>query len=118
MNELIQNMKKLEPLSVKEQDICKKTKKSSTQDDFFKGFTKGVSEAFQEIQNSVDLFKRYESNVKLLMKEQKPVWKDWVSYYEDQNINQDEYLKRYNLWLFDFVFLKGSRKKEESLLNL
>lgn len=110
-------MKKLEPLSVKEQHFVKK-KKSSTDKDFKKGYTKGVSEAFQEVQESVNLFKRYENDVKLLMKEQKPVWKNWVSYYEDQNINQDEYIYRYNVWLFDFVFLKGNKKEKESLLHL
>lgn len=117
MNELRKPMKKLEPLSVKEQHIYKKNKKSK-EDDFCKGFSEGVSEAFQEVQNSIDLFKRYQNDVKLLMKEQKPVWKHWVSFYEDKNINQDEYLDQYNGWLFDFVFLKGSRKKEETLLNL
>ena len=110
-------MKKLEPLSVKEQQISKKSEKTS-ENDFQKGYSQGVSEAFQEVKQSVDLFKRYESDVKLLMKEQKPVWKNWVTYYEDKKINQDEYLEKYNLWLFDFVFLKGSRKKEETLLNL
>lgn len=110
-------MKKLEPLSVKEQHIFKKNNKSSA-DDFQKGFTQGVSEAFEEVQSSIDLFKRYENDVKLLMKEQKPVWKHWVSYYEDKKIDQDQYLEKYNVWLFDFVFLKGSRKREESLLNL
>jgi hypothetical protein len=111
-------MEKLEPLSVKEQHICKKNKQSSSKDDFNKGFKKGVTEAFEEVENSISLFKRYESDVKLLMKEQKPVWKHWVSYYEDQKIDQADYLKRYNHWLFDFVFSQGKRKKEETLLNL
>jgi hypothetical protein len=118
INELIKHMEKLEPLSVKEQYICKKKKKSKTEKEFHKGFNQGVTEAFEEVENSVVLFKRYESDVKLLMKEQKPVWKNWVSYYEDQKIDQDEYLNRYNNWLFDFVFLKGKKEKEGSLFSI
>jgi hypothetical protein len=110
-------MKKLEPLSVKE-ELIRKMNNQSSEENFRKGFTQGVDEAFQEFENSVDLFKRYENDVKLLMKEQKPVWKNWVSFFEGKKINQDEYLERYNVWLFEFVFLKGKRKKEESLLNL
>ena len=118
MNELTIDMEKLEPLSVKEQHLeNKKSTKSVSKEEFHKGFGKGVTEAFKEVQQSVVLFKRYENDVKLLMKEQKPVWKDWVSFYEDKKISQDEYVQRYNNWLFDYVFIKG-KKKEESLFTL
>jgi len=111
-------MEKLEPLSVKQNDISKKKNKSSPKDEYYKGYDQGITEAFQVVHHSVDLFKRYKNDVKLLMKEQKPVWKYWVSYYEEQKIDQDEYLNRYNTWLFDYVFIKGKKNKEESLLNL
>jgi hypothetical protein len=45
------------------------------------------------------------------------VWKNWVSFYEEKKIKQDEYMQRYNNWLFDYVFIKG-KKKEESLFSL
>lgn len=112
-------MEKLEPLSVKKKNLSKsKVKQNSSKDDFNSGFDQGISKAFHEFQNSVDLFKRYEGDVKLLMVEQKSVWKHWVSYYEKKKIKQDEYLKQYNDWLFNYVFIKGKKKQEESLLNL
>ena len=112
-------MEKLEPLSVKKKHLFKnKVKQNSSKEEFSKGFDQGIADAFQEVFNSVNLFKRYEDDVKLLMEEQKPVWKYWVSYYEKKKINQDDYLKQYNTWLFDFVFIKGKKKQEESIFNL
>ncbi len=110
-------MEKLEPLSVKEEQLENKKSKPSSKEDYHKGYDKGVTEAFKEVQQSVVLFKRYENDVKLLMKEQKPVWKNWVSFYEEKKIKQNEYMQRYNNWLFDYVFIKG-KKKEESLFSL
>lgn len=101
---------KCEPLKNKKQKMIKDFLKSTDKNindksDFYLGFKNGVVDSFNVFTSFVDLFKRYKNNVKLLMNEQKEVWLKFVQYYESQSdINNSNYLYRYNDWLFDYIF--------------
>jgi len=109
-----------EPLKQKKHTLKKQillTKKENN--DFFQGFEQGVDDAFELFTTYVDLYKRYQNDLKLLMKEQKPVWKHWVQYYEKQkNMDKSKYIGTYNNWLFDFIFQDVNNTKEDGFLNL
>ena len=99
---------KLESLYQKRQQIEKQVlslSKVSAKNSFDEGFQKGVATSFETFTSLIDQYKRYKNEVKLLMEEQKSLWKEWVRYYEKQpDIDQSEYLVRYNAWLFDYLF--------------
>ena len=95
---------KYEPLKDKKQQL-KKNQNKSDNNEFKIGFEKGVDNSFDLFASFIDLYKRYKGDVKLLMKEQKNVWSNWVKYYENQsNVDPSSYLDRYNEWLFDYFF--------------
>ena len=109
---------KLESLQQKKQQIEKQApsfSKESKNDSFNEGFQKGVEASFNTFITLVDQYKRYKDEVKLLMDEQKPLWKEWVQYYEKRSdIPQSEYLVRYNTWLFDYLFYQ---RHQESIAD-
>jgi hypothetical protein len=115
---------KCEPLKDKKQkmimDILKSNGKSiDDESDYYLGFKKGVDDSFDTFSSLVDLFKRYKNNVKLLMNEQKDVWKKFVKYYETQSDNnKSNYLNKYNNWLFDYIFYDLSNLDSNSFLSL
>ena len=98
---------KLEPLPQKKQQLSKQASKKvqKQQDDSFSsGYIEGVKSSFETFSHLIHQYKRYKDDVKLLMEEQKPLWKSWVSYYEKKkNISQNDYLKQYNTWLFEYI---------------
>ena len=70
----------------------------------------------QVIKDAVSFYKRYRSNISLLMEEKKKIWKKWIDYYntlpkskqpnflKKSDINILEYVNSYNVWLFDYTF--------------
>ena len=98
---------KLEPLPEKKLKLTKKASKKAKKEneDFENGYTTGIDNSFQVFSQLIHQYKRYKDDVKLLMNEQKQLWKAWVSLYEEQNnISQSEYLDMYNSWLFNYIF--------------
>ena len=99
---------KYEPLSGKKQKIKKEgypSKQKNSDGNFYLGFVKGVDESFEVFDTYIDYYKEYKDDVKRLMNEQKNIWKEWVKFYEDQaDISKENYLERYNNWLFDYIF--------------
>lgn len=99
---------KLEPLQEKRQQLEKQAlsfSKNGKADQFDVGFQKGIETSFETFTMLIEQYIRYKNEVKLLMEEQKPLWKEWIQYYEKQSdIPQSEYITRYNTWLFDYLF--------------
>ena len=57
------------------------------------------------ITSAVGFYKRYKNNIKRLMEEQKPIWKVFISYYNDSSdFSQENHLEKYNDWLFNYTF--------------
>jgi len=95
---------KYEPLKNKKQELKGKNGKEKNKD-FSLGFEKGIEDSFSLFADYIDLYKHYQNNVKILMNEQKNVWKKWVEYYEKQtNVDKSDYLDIYNTWLFNYIF--------------
>ena len=115
---------KCEPLKDKKQKIMKdllssKDKSINKDSEFYSGFKKGVDDSFDTFATFIDLFKRYENNVKLLMNEQKDVWMKFVKYYESQkDTNKSNYLSKYNNWLFDYIFHDVNNVSPNDLFSL
>ena len=113
---------KLEPLPEKKLELTKdasKKSKTNKENTFTTGYKTGVSNSFEAFSQLIQQYKRYKDNVKLLMNEQKPLWKSWVSFYEDQNnIAQSEYLDIYNKWLFDYIFQEAREENAQSIFQL
>ena len=115
---------KCEPLKDKKQKMMKDVLISTDNDineksEFYLGFNKGVNDSFNVFASFVDLFKRYKNNVKLLMNEQKDVWKKFVKYYETQSdMDKSDYLNKYNNWLFDYIFYDINNLDSNVLLSL
>jgi len=113
---------KLEPLSQKKHQLSKKAKKNeslSEDESFSTGYIEGIKSSFDMFTQLIDQYKRYKNDVKLLMKEQKPLWKSWVSYYEkNNNISQNDYLQQYNSWLFNYIFQEKTDENTLSFLSL
>ena len=115
---------KCEPLKDKKQKIIKDILNSTDnnvndESEFYLGFKKGVDDSFNTFASFVDLFKRYKNNVKLLMDEQKDVWKKFVKYYETQSDkNKSNYLNKYNNWLFDYIFYNINNLDSNDFLSL
>jgi hypothetical protein len=113
-----------EPLKDQKQ-IVKKSINGSTESNnhndknFNQGFEKGVSDSFNLFTSTIEAFKRYKDNVKLLMKEQQKVWKKWVEYYNGKSdIDNSNYLDKYNNWLFDYTFSNANGKKSDEFFKL
>jgi hypothetical protein len=67
----------------------------------------------------VDLYKKYKNDVKLLMKEQKKVWNEWIKYYEShKEIKNSNYLETYNNWLFNYAFSNLNGKKTSDFFEI
>ena len=115
---------KYEPVKDKKRKMKKNIRKSAgsnvlDDDNFYLGFEKGVSDSFDLFASAVEEYKRYKDNVKLLMKEQQKVWLEWVSYYDSKSdIDNSNYLDRYNNWLFDYAFSDIDEEKSDGLFKL
>jgi len=108
---------KYKSLKDKKQELKKNHKKSSN-NEFKDGFEQGVDNSFDLFASYVDQYKRYKDDVKLLMKEQKNVWTNWVKYYENQsNVDTANYINKYNEWLFDYMF-SNINEETDSFLSL
>ena len=100
---------KIEPL-VKAREKLKNNIRENK--DFKKGFTNGVDSSFEVFKKYVDGYNRYYDDIKLLLKEEKNIWKKWVNFYEKQNnINKENLLKIYNKWLFNYFFKFSSENE-------
>ena len=99
---------KYESLRNKKQKIKKDgctSKQKNSDDKFYLGFVKGVDDSFEVFASYVEYYKGYKNDVKCLMNEQRNIWKEWVKFYEKQtDISKENYLDRYNNWLFDYIF--------------
>ena len=115
---------KCEPLKDKKQKMMKNVLTSTDnnindESEFLLCFKKGVDDSFNVFTSYFDLFKKYKNNVKLLMNEQKDVWLKFVQYYETQSdTNPSNYLKRYNNWLFDYIFYDINNMSPNDFLSL
>ena len=68
------------------------------------------------IVKAVEFFKRYRSNLKLLMEENEKAYKKWINHYESlpesqesnflgkSEVNILKYIDKYNEWLFNYTF--------------
>jgi hypothetical protein len=113
---------KYDSLKNKKQKIKKEFLKSNNnkniENKYYKGFEKGVDDSFDLFASVIDSYKKYMNNVKLLMKEQKNVWLEWVKYYDNQSdITSVNYLERYNKWLFNYAFNDINGKDSDSIFN-
>ena len=100
--------------------IIQKLKNKDNSDDynFCSGFEKGVNESFEAFSTSIDTYKRYKNDVKLLMKEQQKIWSKWIKYYNSKkNINNDNFLDKYNDWLFSYIFSGIDNENSSGLLE-
>jgi hypothetical protein len=115
---------KCEPLRNKKQEMKKdilvsKDYSKTERNEFYLGFEKGIDDSFDVFASFFDLYKRYKNDLKLLMNEQKPVWLEWVKYYETQtDINKSNYFSRYNDWLFHYIFYDVNGTKSDDFLSL
>jgi len=92
----------IEPLT-ELKDKLKKDKNENTE--YQKGFKTGIDTSFEVFCKYIDCYNKYYDDIKLLLKEEKNIWKKWINYYEKQkNINKDNLLKIYNKWLFNYFF--------------
>ena len=108
----------LEPLS--ELKICLEKKSNSLskneENSFSQGYKTGVEQSFFSFSKLVKKFEKYQNNVSLLMKEEKTIWKKWVSYYEQSpDISKHDYINKYNDWLFSFLFKENEEQSFTSL---
>jgi len=114
---------KYEPLKnqkekIKKEVLSSKNKKNTDEKDFYTGFEEGVDNSFDLFASFIDLFRRYKSDVKLLMNEQNNIWSIWVKYYEDHSsIDTSNYIEKYNDWLFDYFF-SDVNEETSNFLNL
>lgn len=96
-------------------DIINNSNKYKINEKYFEGIKKGIFDSFELFNSTIEFYKKYKDNVKLLMNEQKKIWVEWVNYYNGQNgIDKKDYKNRYNKWLFDYIFsnLKINEKSE------
>jgi hypothetical protein len=111
-DQLINKKKKLNKI-INNQDNFKDNKK------YYEGLKEGVNESFDLFNLTIEFYKKYKDNVKLLMNEQNKLWLKWISYYNNQNdINNSNYKIRYNKWLFDNLFLNINNDKKIGLLEI
>lgn len=115
---------KYEPVKDKKQKMKKNIRKLASSDalnddNFYLGFEKGVSDSFDLFASTIEAYRQYKNDVKLLMKEQQKVWSKWVRYYDSKSdIDNSNYLDRYNNWLFDYTFSDIDEEKSDRLFKL
>ena len=52
------------------------------------------------------------------MKEQQKIWSKWIKYYNTKkNINNDNFLDKYNDWLFSYIFSGLDNENSSGLLE-
>ena len=113
-----------EPLRDRKQKMEKNIKKTINNEDqdeknYYNGFNKGISDSFEVFDSTIEAYKRYKDNVKLLMKEQQKVWSKWISYYNGKSdINNSNFIEKYNSWLFDYVFSDINNEKSNDFFNI
>ena len=108
----------LEPLNELRIGLEKKGNSLSKNEEnsFSHGYKTGVEQSFFSFSKLVKKFEKYQDNVSLLMKEEKTIWKKWVSYYEQcPDISKNEYIEKYNDWLFSFLFKDNEEQSFTSL---
>jgi len=97
----------MKSLKQRKEDLIKQMEKEKQSDTntYCDGVKKGIKESFRSFSDLVTTYLKYQNNVKLLMNDEKQIWKKWVDYYEQQNnISKSDYMNSYNEWLFDFLF--------------
>jgi len=111
-------MEKLEPLINKKHKL--KQEKTSINDKKINDiYDKAIDDSFSQFFKSIKNFKKYKDDVKLLMKEQKNIWKEWVKFYEGKNnINKENYINTYNTWLFNYIFTEIDKENSESIFEI
>jgi len=103
---------KLEPLKNKKSNLKKELNKKNSR--FREGFKRGVDKSFEVFSSYIKYYSRYQNNIKLLLDEQKIIWKKWTRLYEKQdNITKENYLEIYNKWLFNYIFIKNDFDNNE-----
>ena len=114
---------KCEPLRNKKQKMKKdilasKEYNNKENNDLHVGYEKGVDDSFDVFASFFDVYKQYKNNLKLLMSEQKHIWGQWVQYYESQtDITKENYLSRYNEWLFNYIFSDANSTNPNDFLS-
>jgi hypothetical protein len=97
----------------KDELIQKLSTMKETNNSYDKGIKKGISEAFHSFSDLIEAYLKYQNNVKLLMSEEKIIWKKWILFYEQQsNIAKSDYINIYNEWLFDYLFCNRTLSEE------
>ena len=97
----------LKSLKEHEEDLIQQVQKQrqSEKNTYEDGMKKGIADSFHCFSDLVTTYLKYQNNVKLLMSDEKHIWKKWVQYYEQQsNISKSDYIHNYNIWLFDYLF--------------
>jgi len=97
----------MKSLKQRKEDLIQQIKKEkqSETNTYKDGVKKGITESFRSFSDLVTTYQKYQNNVKLLMNDEKQIWKKWVDYYEQQNnISKSDYMSSYNEWLFDYLF--------------
>jgi len=97
----------LKSLKECEEDLIQQVQnqRQSEKNTFEEGIKKGIADSFHSFSELIATYIKYKSNVKLLMSDEKHIWKKWVQYYEQQpNISKSDYINNYNIWLFEYLF--------------
>jgi hypothetical protein len=97
----------LKSLKERKEDLIIQARKQkpSERNSYNEGMEKGIAVSFHSFSNLVEIYRKYQNNVKLLMDDEKQIWKKWVDYYERQtNISKLDYINCFNEWLFDYLF--------------
>lgn len=97
----------LKSLKERKEDLIQQVQKQKIleKNTYTDGMKKGISVSFSSFSDLVTTYIKYQNNVKLLMNDEKQIWKKWVDYYEQQNnISKSDYMSNYNVWLFDYLF--------------
>ena len=108
----------LESLNEIKTELTKKTSilSKNEENSFSNGYITGIEQSFFSFSSLIKKFQKYQNDVKLLMKDEKKIWKKWVSYYEqNSDISKNDYIGKYNAWLFDYLFLENEEQTFNSL---
>jgi hypothetical protein len=94
------------------------TKTEDLNDKYYEGYKNGVIESFNLFNSTVQFYKQYKDDVKLLMKEQNKLWYKWVEYYNNKTgIDKNNFIDYYNKWLFENLF-SNYIDESKDILNL
>ena len=105
----------LKPLKERKEELIKQANKNkkTEKETYEEGMKLGISESFHSFSDLVTQYLKYQNDVKLLMSDEKQIWKKWVQYYEQQsNISKTDYMVSYNTWLFDYLFSNQINSEE------